>query len=253
MYIYEGHMGDLYATDSELDIDELYCEACGDYDWLIGYAATREEAWELLEEDTNTFDPSLCEICSHNGEYNYCNFECESYQHSGGWSYDYVKAFLDENFGDADETSDDEDGYADDCDYDVPKDNCDLYEDDTLKFIWGVKSYDDLSEADACLHTMNDIDIVYNKEKKVYVLGLETIYMFDNFLAECAYLKGCLDSFTQYMDENGLSKNEPYRLFMSNGCTSIEAETIEELYTNFKIFVDGFCMQRIEEIKAKIL
>ena len=31
-------------------------------------------------------------------------------------------------------------------------------------FIWGVKSYDDLSESECNLYTMNDIDITYNKK-----------------------------------------------------------------------------------------
>ena len=99
MYIYEGHMGDLYATYDELDIDELYCEQCGDSDWLVGYAETREEAWALLKDYTATFDSSQCETCSHCGDYDYCNYECEDYQHSGGWDYDYVMQFLDENWG----------------------------------------------------------------------------------------------------------------------------------------------------------
>ena len=35
-------------------------------------------------------------------------------------------------------------------------------------------------------------------------------------------------------------------LFMSNLCTSMVADSIEELYTNFKIFVDGFCDQDVD-------
>lgn len=44
MYIYQGHMGSLYTSYYELDYDDLYCEQCGDSDWLIGYAETKEEA-----------------------------------------------------------------------------------------------------------------------------------------------------------------------------------------------------------------
>ena len=53
MYIYQSHMGGLFVTDEELDFDQTYCEICGDFDFLIGYAETREEAWELLKYDTN--------------------------------------------------------------------------------------------------------------------------------------------------------------------------------------------------------
>lgn len=69
MYIYQSHMGGLYTSDDELDYEQTYCEICRDSDWLIGYAETREEAWELLKDDTNI-------------------------DGSGGWDYDYVQDFL---------------------------------------------------------------------------------------------------------------------------------------------------------------
>lgn len=69
MFIYESHMGGLYISSEELDWDMLYCETCGDYDWLIGEADTKEEAWELLKDDTDI-----------NG--------------SGGWDYNYIQNFL---------------------------------------------------------------------------------------------------------------------------------------------------------------
>lgn len=136
--------------------------------------------------------------------------------------------------------------FYDACDED---DECDDYSDyyldpcesDTMKFIWGVKSWDDLCGADACLYTMNDIDIIYDKDREIYMLGVETAYLFETYANECEYLQDCLKAFTKYMDDNGLNKNEPYRLWMNNPCTSMEAESIEELYANFKIFVDGFC------------
>lgn len=123
--------------------------------------------------------------------------------------------------------------------------NCTLETDD-YKFIWGVKSWDDLSGADACFYTMNDVDITYDKKKKEYMLGIETAYMFKSYSAECDYLRDCLKAFTKYMDDNGLKKNEPYILFMHDPCTSMTAKTIEELYVNFKIFVDGFCNQDVD-------
>ena len=73
MYIYEGHLGGLYASNAYLNYEDLYCEACGDSDWLIGWATTREEAWELIKDDTDL-----------NG--------------SGGWNYEYVKEFIETNW-----------------------------------------------------------------------------------------------------------------------------------------------------------
>ena len=73
MYIYEGHMGSLYTSDTRLNHKDLYCEQCGDSDCYIGYAATRAEAWELLKDKTDI-----------NG--------------SGGWDYDYVQEFINKNW-----------------------------------------------------------------------------------------------------------------------------------------------------------
>lgn len=146
----------------------------------------------------------------------------------------------DENF-DGVEVDVIDENYDESLAYDDYDENFDPCEDGNLKFIWGVKSWDDLTGADACLYTMNDIDIIYDKNEKMYMLGVETAYLFKTYGDECQYLRDCLKAFTKYMDDNGLSKNEPYRLWMSNPCTNMKAETIEELYTNFKIFVDGFC------------
>lgn len=120
-------------------------------------------------------------------------------------------------------------------------------EDDKFKFIWGIKSYDDLCSAECGLMTMNDIGIVYNKKEKAYYLEIETAYGFDNYEAECDYLKNLLEVFTKYMDDNKLNKNKPFGLWMSSPCTDLKAKSIEELYTNFKIFVEGYC--RLGKIK----
>lgn len=127
--------------------------------------------------------------------------------------------------------------------------NCYLETDD-FKFIWGLKSWDDLSSSDANMFTMNDIDIIYDKQKKKYILGFETAFNFKNYEAGYEYLKGCLKAFTQYMDNNGLNKNKPYHycLSMSNsGVDMITADTIEDLYTNFRILVNGFCTLKPNE------
>lgn len=120
-------------------------------------------------------------------------------------------------------------------------------ETDDWKFIWGITSWDDLSGHKANMYTMNDIDITYDKQKKEYMLGIETAYMFETYASACNYLRTCLDAFSKYMDANGLDKNKQYSLFMSNPCTSMVADSIEELYTNFKIFVNGFCNQNTTE------
>lgn len=119
-------------------------------------------------------------------------------------------------------------------------------ETDDWKFIWGIKSWDDLSGRDANMYTMNDIDITYDKQKKEYMLGVETAYIFETYASACDYFRSCLNAFSKYMDDAGLKKNKPCNLSMSDPCTIMVADSIEDLYTNFKIFVDGFCNQNLD-------
>lgn len=69
MYIYESHMGSLFVSDDILDYEQTYCETCEDSDFLLGYAETKEEAWNLLKDNTDI-------------------------NSSGGWNYEYVQEFL---------------------------------------------------------------------------------------------------------------------------------------------------------------
>lgn len=119
-------------------------------------------------------------------------------------------------------------------------------ENDDMKFIWGIKSFDDLSGCDCNIYTMNDIDIIYDKKSNKYILDIETAYTFDDYKAECNYLKECLNAFNKYMDDNNLDRNYKFNLFFNRPIIDNSAKSIEELYTNFKMFVDGFCKQNEE-------
>lgn len=110
-----------------------------------------------------------------------------------------------------------------------------------LKFIWGIKSCDDLSAFDSNMYTMNDIEIDYDRDTKQYSLGVETIYMFDDTQNECAYYNNLLESFTKYMKGNGLDTERNYCTFCSGLDLTLKADSIEELYTRFKIVVTGLC------------
>lgn len=48
-YIYESHMGGIYASDHLLSDDVLYCETCCDWDRELGYAKNAAEAREILK------------------------------------------------------------------------------------------------------------------------------------------------------------------------------------------------------------
>ena len=55
-YLYESHLGGVYVTDEELE--DIYCETCGDADWLIGFFETDEEYSELCRgyEDSKGYE-----------------------------------------------------------------------------------------------------------------------------------------------------------------------------------------------------
>jgi len=103
-----------------------------------------------------------------------------------------------------------------------------------LKFIWGIKASDEVSTEEANFKTMNDIEILYDK---TYHIDIETIYEFDNDNDTLHYLEGLLRKFTEYMDQQGLDKNRKPTLPYYN---SFKAESIEDLYIKFKIFVLGW-------------
>ena len=113
----------------------------------------------------------------------------------------------------------------------------------SLKFVYGVKSYDDLTNQNCSFYTMNDFDIYYDRETKLYSLGIETAYGFESHRkrGECDYLKKLLEIFTKYMDENKLYKNFDLCLFCMQPEITNKGGSIEELYANFKLFVLGYC------------
>lgn len=203
MYIYEGHMGSLYTSDTFLEYDDLYCEQCGDSDWLVGHADTGEGAWNLLKDSTDI-------------------------DGSGGWDYDYVREFILNNW---DFDIDEWDDY-----YLTP------YENEIMKFIWGIKSWDDLCDCDACIHTMNDIDVIYLKDENKYIIGLETIFQFDNEEYKLNYLNRCLDAFTKFMVENGYNTEvKPHWQDVFSTGLNTHFDSIEECYGMFKLLVNGYC------------
>ena len=73
MFIYESHMGGFFASEEELSYEECSCEVCGDRDWLVGKAETKEEARDLIEGSCVDYgqeevDEFLKEYFSEQGE-----------------------------------------------------------------------------------------------------------------------------------------------------------------------------------------
>ena len=125
--------------------------------------------------------------------------------------------------------------------------NEDFTENSSMKFIWGLKSYDDLSSCDANLETMNDIDLIYLKDEKKYILGVETAYMFNSKEAEKEYFKVLLDKFTKWMKEQGYNTNstlntydDMYEIFSGYININTHFNTIENAYRTFKLLVNEY-------------
>lgn len=116
----------------------------------------------------------------------------------------------------------------------------------SIKFIWGVKSYDDLSDSSPSLYTMNDIDITYDDCTKKYGLSIETIYNFENKLdGQKKYLKNLLEAFEcEFVNVNNwlISECPAVKFYINFGDDYyIETNSIKEMYEIFKWSVDEFC------------
>lgn len=109
-----------------------------------------------------------------------------------------------------------------------------------LEMIWGITSCDNLNGNDANMYTLNDIDICHNHTTGMYSLGIETAYLFHDTQAEIKYLKRLHDAFTNYMIDNGFSTVISRCFYMSSPITSSKANSIEGLYENFTVFVNGY-------------
>lgn len=116
------------------------------------------------------------------------------------------------------------------------------YENEIMKFIWGVKSWDDLTCSDACLYTMNNIDLLYLKDQKKYLFSIETIFMFDEEEHKLNYLKNCLDAFTEFMIKNGYNTDvNPHWWHVFGDGINTHFDSIEECYGMFKMLVNAYC------------
>lgn len=86
-----------------------------------------------------------------------------------------------------------------------------------------------------------DIEVDYDKNSKMYLLNIETVYHFKNGkVGEVRYLEGLLNVFTDFMKHNGYEMNEPYNFWEMQSTSFWKANSIPRLYTNFKIFVEGY-------------
>ena len=123
------------------------------------------------------------------------------------------------------------------------------------QFIWAIRSDDCLMSRDeATEDTMNDLEITYYPEDKQYGISIETIYSFrDGFEGELKYLQSLLDKFTTWMLEQKYDTEQttPFCRVFSEGGWEYHIggrfNTIEELYSYFKILVLAYSHQGLRE------
>jgi len=106
-----------------------------------------------------------------------------------------------------------------------------------MEFIYGVSAWG----GEASKYQANDFEIFYDKKKKKYSLGIETAFILENKSCECDYLKEMLDKFAEFMVESNYGIKDEFCFYFCEPKTKLVVDSIEELYTNFAIFVKGYC------------
>lgn len=118
-------------------------------------------------------------------------------------------------------------------------------EDEKIKLVFATLSGDEMvRQYGATLYTMNDLDIIYDKESKKYSASVEAIYQWDDEGGTVKYLQSLLSQFTKYMIDNNLDTTYKivfYDIFYGNITMDCVADTIEECYAKFKFMVEGYC------------
>lgn len=93
-------------------------------------------------------------------------------------------------------------------------------------------------------HKTNDIEVVYRNSTKRYYLNLDTSWWFDTRKEEIEYLEELQREFLKFLkqrpDAGETAKKFDYIFWMSTPGELFTAESIEELYVNFSLFVAGY-------------
>ena len=103
-----------------------------------------------------------------------------------------------------------------------------------LVYIWG-------NNPKGNLFSQDDICIIYNTKEEMFYLEIETAYAMSDLATWANYLKYTLKEFTTFMVNNGLAIDSPKELFMESPSIVFHNESIEALYTDFRLFTLAFC------------
>ena len=115
-----------------------------------------------------------------------------------------------------------------------------VYEDfvNDHEFIWGITMDSQIKTAG--LFTMNDIDIIYDKDQKKYFLGLETLYLFDSLEIEQLFIKYLFNGMTDFMKKNNYNTEVKTSIGYS---IATGFDNIEDLYASFRNHTNGYLAQ----------
>lgn len=118
-------------------------------------------------------------------------------------------------------------------------------------FIWGIKSYDDMTFAKkANMYTMNDIDVVKQGDK--YLLGIEEVYLFNREKDRIEYLEHLEAKFREWILSLGYKEEDIanlrdcscfthfYPSAIMEDITTFEASTPIDLYKKYKLFIISY-------------
>lgn len=121
------------------------------------------------------------------------------------------------------------------------------------KFIWGIKSWDDVSGRPADLYTLNDFAIWYDPERKCYNYEVETLFEFKSSEREVEYLKRIFKELTKWMRQKGYDTNYKPILYsvFSEDHYQCGYESIEQLYADFKLMCMGFALMNSKKKTKK--
>ncbi len=119
------------------------------------------------------------------------------------------------------------------------EENYDVYE-----FVWGIKSPSDITDyKEANFYTMDNLDILYDKESKLYRLYIKTLCLLTDE-QEKRYIRNLFDKLTEWMESKEYDTTQElnfHDLFSAGLNINSEFESLEQLYATFKFMVNGFC------------
>ena len=120
------------------------------------------------------------------------------------------------------------------------------------QLVWGLVSAYDMTGKGATLDNMNDIELIYHTDTKDYSVSVEAHYSFGSYEEQCDYLRTMLETFTEWMEEQGYPTDHrfhPYWHFSEGANINTHFKDIPQAYANFKLLVDGFCAMQVREKK----